>query len=62
VWLVLDCMPPAVAVADASARIPDVLRAFVRWTDGERQLRPDLTEWTLALLDELEPEYRAAFQ
>jgi hypothetical protein len=60
--LLLDWMPTAEAGADAAARIPDVLRAFVRWTDGERQLRPDLTEWTLALLDELEPEYRAAFQ
>jgi hypothetical protein len=57
--LLLDQIPRRiVAAVDDLAPAPDVLRALVRFCDGERGLRADLTERTLAMIDEVAPEYQ----
>jgi hypothetical protein len=57
--LLLDQIPrKIVAEVDDLAPAPDVLRALVRFCDGERGLRADLTEDTLAAIDEFAPEYQ----
>jgi hypothetical protein len=47
-----------VADADHLARAPDLLRRFVRFAHAERGLRRQLTDETLAAVDEFEPEYQ----
>lgn len=57
--LLADWFPRKV-VADAGylAKLPDLLRAFVRFCHAERGLRRALTEETLAAVDRFEPEYQ----
>jgi hypothetical protein len=40
------------------AKAPDLLRAFIRFAHDEAEIRPGLTDETLAMVDELEPEYQ----
>ncbi|HWH33592.1 MAG TPA: hypothetical protein VNU01_13055, partial [Egibacteraceae bacterium] len=40
--------------------LPDVLRAFVRYSHAEQGVRADLTADTLAMVDECEPDFRDA--
>jgi hypothetical protein len=57
--LLLDWIPrKVVAEVDDLAPAPDVLRALVRFCGAELGLRPDLTERTLAAIDEFAPEYQ----
>ena len=39
-----------------------MLRAFIRFSHAERGIRGELTEETLAAVDEYEPEYKAAIR
>ena len=57
--LLADWFPRKV-VADAGylAKLPDLLRAFVRFCHAERGVRRALTEETLAAIDRFEPEYQ----
>ena len=41
------------------AQAPDLLRAFIRFSHAERGIRSELTEETLAAVDEYEPGYQA---
>jgi hypothetical protein len=41
---------------------PDLLRAFIRFSHAERGIRDELTEETLAAVDEYEPEYQATIR
>jgi len=47
-----------VAPADYLAKAPDLLRAFVRFAHAETGLRSELTEETLAAIDDWEPQYQ----
>jgi hypothetical protein len=42
------------------AKVPDLLRAFIRFCHHERGIRATLTTKTLAAVDEYEPEYQRA--
>ena len=57
--VLLDWIPRKV-VADVPFldKVPDLLRAFIRFCHDERGIRPELTDETLAAVDEHEPEYR----
>lgn len=57
--LLLDWIPRKI-VADAEhlAKAPDLLRALVRFSHAERDVRPELTAQTLSTVDEFEPEYQ----
>lgn len=57
--LLSDWLPRKV-VADVAflSRAPDLLRAFVRFSHAERDLRDELTAETLAAVDEWEDEYQ----
>jgi hypothetical protein len=57
--VLLDWLPRKIAdTAEHLAVIPDLLRAFVRYSHAERGIRPGLTDEVLAMIDALEPEYR----
>jgi hypothetical protein len=61
--LLLDWIPRKI-VADVRylSKAPDVLRAFIRFCHGERNIRPSLTEETLAAVDRFEPEYQRSIR
>lgn len=46
------------APVEVLARLPDLLRAFIRFSHDERSIRAELTADTLAAVDEYEPEYQ----
>jgi hypothetical protein len=60
VEIVLTDWFPRKIVADAAllAQLPDLLRAFIRYSHHERGIRADLTTETLAAVDAWEPEYQ----
>ena len=47
-----------VAPAEYLAKVPDLLRAFIRFAHAEIGLRSDLTDETLAAVDDWEPQYQ----
>lgn len=57
--LLTDWLPRKI-VADAEflARAPALLRGLIRFSHGERGIRPALTDETLAAVDEYEPGYQ----
>jgi hypothetical protein len=58
-YLLLDWIPRTVVdEVDHLAPAPDVLRALVRFCDGELGQRADLTGATLAAIDAFAPEYQ----
>ena len=61
--LLADWIPRKI-VADVPylAQAPDLLRAFIRFSHAERGIRSELTEETLAAVDEYEPEYQATIR
>ncbi|MFD4421372.1 DUF6398 domain-containing protein [Agromyces sp. NPDC058484] len=61
--VLLDLVPRKV-VADAAYldRVPDVLRALVRYSHQTRGVPTHYTRDTLAAIDEFEPEYRTAIR
>lgn len=61
VEMLFDWMPHKVtAPVEQMAQVPDLLRAFIRFAHHDAGLRPDLTADTLAVLDELDPQYQSA--
>lgn len=60
VEILLDDWIPRKIVAPAEflAKAPDLLRAFIRFAHAEAELRPDLTDETLAAIDDWEPRYQ----
>ncbi len=44
------------------AKAPRLLRAFIRFCHAEREIRPALTDETLAAVDRYEPEYQRAIR
>ncbi|MGH8862266.1 MAG: DUF6398 domain-containing protein [Jatrophihabitantaceae bacterium] len=61
--LLLDWFPRKI-VADSTylAKLPDLLRAFVRFGHGERGIRAGLTDEALDAVDEYEAEYQQAIR
>ncbi|MEA2843458.1 MAG: hypothetical protein QOJ69_1129 [Actinomycetota bacterium] len=58
--VLVDWIPRTTTVPSENlARLPDVLRAFVRFCHDERGIRPSLTAETLDAVDQWEPEYHA---
>lgn len=57
--LLADWFPRKV-LADPSflAKLPDLLRAFIRWCHDREGIRVDLTDETLAAVDHYEPNYQ----
>lgn len=61
--LLADWLPrKVVADADFLAGAPDLLRSFIRFSHTERDIRPELTDQTLAAVDELEEDYQAVIR
>jgi hypothetical protein len=60
VEILLDDWIPRKIVAPVEylAKAPDLLRAFIRFTHAEVGLRSDLTDETLAAIDDWEPQYQ----
>lgn len=60
VAILLEDWFPRKVVADAEylAKLPNLLRAFIRYCHELGKIRPGLTELTLDKVDELEPEYQ----
>ncbi|HKI41275.1 MAG TPA: DUF6398 domain-containing protein [Mycobacterium sp.] len=60
VEILLDDWIPRKIVAPAEylAKAPDLLRAFIRFAHAEVELRSDLTDETLATIDDWEPRYQ----
>jgi len=57
--LLADWIPRKItASAEQLSKAPDLLRAFIRFCHAEREIRPALTDETLAAVDEWEPEYQ----
>lgn len=57
--LLTDWVPRKIVAEPAYlAKLPDLLRAFVRYCHRRREIRPALTEETLAAVDHWEPEYQ----
>lgn len=57
--LLTDWYPrKVVAEADLLTKLPDLLRAFIRFSHEQAGLRRDLTRETLAAVDRWEPEYQ----
>lgn len=55
--LLADWIPrKIVALAAYLAKDPDLLRSFIRFSHHERDVRPALTDQTLAAVDEYEPD------
>jgi len=53
-WIPRKIMAPA----EYLAKVPDLLRAFIRFAHAETGLRSDLTDETLAAIDDWEPQYQ----
>jgi hypothetical protein len=64
VEIVLTDWIPRKIVADVRylAKAPEVLRALIRFSHAERGIRAELTDETLAAVDEFEPEYQEAIR
>jgi hypothetical protein len=61
--LLADWIPrKIVASPEHLSRAPALLRAFIRFCHAEREIRPVLTDQTLAAVDEYEPEYQRAIR
>jgi len=60
VEIVLSDWIPRKIVADVAylSQAPELLRAFIRFCHSERGIRPELTDETIAQVDEWEPEYQ----
>lgn len=60
VAMLLEDWFPRKVVADAEylAELPGLLRAFIRYCHELGKIRPGLTQLTLGVVDELEPEYQ----
>jgi len=60
VEILLDDWIPRKIVAPAEylAKVPDLLRAFIRFVHPEAELRSDLTDEALATIDDWEPRYQ----
>jgi hypothetical protein len=60
VEILLDDWIPRKLVAPVEYldKVPDLLRAFVRYCHAERGIPPELTDQTIELLDDAEPDYR----
>lgn len=57
--LLIDWFPRKVVAEPAFlSQLPDLLRAFIRYSHSERGIRPSLTAETLAAVDEYEPVYQ----
>jgi len=57
--LLADRFPRKVIAEPAYlAKLPDLVRAFIRYCHDRNHIRGDLTEATLAAVDQYEPEYR----
>lgn len=57
--LLSDWFPRKIVAATAFlAQLPDLLRAFIRYSHHERGIRAELTAETLAAVDDWEPEYQ----
>ena len=58
--IILDDWIPRKIVADADylSKVPDLLRAFVRFCHDERGIRAELTRETLTAIDRYGPEYQ----
>jgi len=58
--VLVDWLPrKVIADADHLAKAPDVLRALIRFSHAERDIRPELTAETLAAVDEFEQHHPA---
>jgi hypothetical protein len=58
--ILLDRFPrKVIAPASHLAKLPDLLRAFIRFAHAQREIRPALTDEVLAAVDELDGEYQA---
>ncbi|WP_028925140.1 DUF6398 domain-containing protein [Pseudonocardia acaciae] len=56
--LLVDWIPrKIVATTEYLAKAPELLRAFIRFCHRERDIRAELTEETLAAVDDYEPDY-----
>ncbi|MHB1171832.1 MAG: DUF6398 domain-containing protein [Lacisediminihabitans sp.] len=64
VEILLDDWIPRKLVAPAEylGKVPELLRAFVRYCHAERRIPRELTEQTIAAVDGLEPEYQEAIR
>ena len=61
--LLADWIPrKLVAPADFLAKVPEVLRGFIRFCHTERGIRAELTAETLAAVDQWEPDYQNAIR
>ncbi len=61
--LLVDWFPRKVhAPVDELSKLPDLLRAFVRYSHAERGIRSSLTAQTLASVDQWEPVFWAAIR
>ena len=61
--LLADWIPrKIVAQAEYLAKAPELLRAFIRFAHAEAGLRADLTDGTLAAIDDWEPQYQQAIR
>lgn len=61
--LLVDWIPRKIAApVDFLAKVPAVLRAFVRYCHTERGISRELTAETIAVIDDFEPEYRQAIR
>ena len=59
--LLADWFPrKVIAEPDYLAKLPDLVRAYIRYCHHRVGIPADLTDETLAAVDEHEPEYRAA--
>jgi len=57
--LLVDWVPRKIVAGPTRlARVPDVLRRFIRYGHAERGIRAELTEETLDAVDDWEPEYQ----
>jgi hypothetical protein len=61
--LLVDWIPRKIAAPiDVLDKVPALLRAFVRYCHVERGIPRELTLQTIAVIDELEPDYRQAIR
>lgn len=57
--LLADWIPRKIIESpDFLSKAPDLLRAFIRFCHAEREIRPELTDETLAAVNKHEPEYQ----
>ena len=61
--LLADWIPRKIIESpDFLRKAPDLLRAFIRFCHAEREIRPELTDETLAAVNKHEPEYQRAIR